>query len=250
MEDKSYDGLVMDFSFVRLITFDCYGTLIDWETGILNALRMLLPNTADVSDEQLLEMYGETEARIEAGPYLSYRAVLSRCVEAMASSLGKTLSPADAQRFSESLRQWKPFPDTVESLKALAERYKLAVISNVDDDLFAFTQKLLPVSFEFVVTAQQVGSYKPSLNNFGEAVKRALQAGIKPDQILHVAQSLHHDIAPANSIGLKNVWVNRRYGKRGSGATVGSSAKPMVEVHSLAELVRLICKVEGGTAAS
>jgi 2-haloacid dehalogenase len=240
----------MDFSSVRLLTFDCYGTLIDWETGILNSLRVLLPKLTDVSDDQLLEMYGEIEARIEAGPYLSYRAVLSRCVEEMAGRLGKTLAPSDAQRFPESLKQWKPFPDTVESLKALAGRYRLAVVSNVDDDLFAFTQKLLPVSFEFVVTAQQVRSYKPSLNNFGEAVKRALQSDIKPDQMLHVAQSLHHDIAPANSIGLKNVWVNRRYGKPGGGATLVSAAKPMMEVHSLAELAQEMTKAAGGTAVS
>jgi 2-haloacid dehalogenase len=240
----------MDFSSVRLLTFDCYGTLIDWETGILNSLRVLLPKLTDISDDQLLEMYGEIEARIEAGPYLSYRAVLSRCVEEMAGRLGRTLAPSDAQRFPESLKQWKPFADTVESLKTLATRYRLAVVSNVDDDLFAFTQKLLPVSFEFVVTAQQVRSYKPSLNNFGEAVKRALQAGIKPDQMMHVAQSLHHDIGPANSIGLKNVWVNRRYGKPGGGATLVSAANPMMEVHNLAELAQEMTKATGETAVS
>ena len=231
-----YYGRVMDFSSVRLITFDCYGTLIDWETGMLNSLRVLLPNLTGVSDEQLLEMYGEIEARLESGPYLVYRAILSRTAEEIAGRVGRSINPADAQRFSESLKQWKPFPDTVEGLQKLATRYRLAIISNVDDDLFAATQKLLQAPFEFVVTAQQVRSYKPSLNNFGEAVKRALQAGIKPDQILHVAQSLYHDIAPANSIGLKNVWVNRRFGKSGSGATAGSTARPMLEVQSIGEL--------------
>lgn len=232
----------MDLSSIRLITFDCYGTLIDWETGMLNSLRLLLPNIAEIPDEQLLTMYGEIEARIESGPYLVYRAVLSRAIEEMAATLGKPIAPGDAQRFSESLKQWKPFPDTIEALQRLAKRYKLAVISNVDDDLFAATQTLLQVSFDFVVTAQQVRSYKPSLNNFGEAVKRALRLDVKPDQILHAAQSLYHDIAPANSLGLKNVWVNRRHGKPGTGATVGSSTAPMMEVRSVAELADLLTR--------
>ena len=226
----------MDFSAIRLITFDCYGTLIDWETGILRSLRGLIPGLREVPDDQLLEMYGEIEEKIESGPYASYRIVLSRAVEQLAHRFHKTIQPGDAQRFGDSLKAWQPFPDTVAGLKKLATRYKLGIISNIDDDLFAASHKLLQAPFELIVTAQQVRSYKPSTNNFGEMIKRADQAGIKAEQILHAAQSLYHDIEPTNSIGRKNCWVNRRYGKLGAGATKPSTAKPMFEVKSIGEL--------------
>lgn len=223
----------MDFSEVQLITFDCYGTLIDWETGILAAFRVLLPDHEHIRDEQLLEMYGEIEVQLEAGPYLSYRTVLVRTAKEMGRRLQVEFSEDACQRFAESLTQWPPFPDTVESLKKLAKHYQLGIISNTDDDLFSASHKLLQAPFGMIVTAQQVKSYKPSLKNFEEAVRRA---GIPKTNILHVAQSIYHDIVPANSLGLKNVWVNRRFGKHGPGATVAANAKPGLEVRSLAEL--------------
>jgi len=230
----------MDISRVELITFDCYGTLIDWETGMLRALRLLFPDHPHVSDEQFLAMYGEIEAQLEAGPYLSYRTVLSRTAQEMGRRLGASLSPEDYQQFAESLKQWPPFPDTVESLQALARHYRLGIISNTDDDLFAASHQLLKAPFAMIVTAQQVKSYKPSLNNFQEAMRRA---GVPRENILHAAQSLYHDIAPANTLGLKNVWVNRRFGKQGPGATVSSDVKPMLEVRSLAELAAVLIPV-------
>src|SRR5947209_6888199 len=223
----------MDFSSVQLITFDCYGTLIDWETGMLAALRSLFPSHAHITDEQLLAMYGEIEVRLEAGPYLAYRTVLSRTAEEMGRRLGVELSAEQCQQFAESLKRWPPFPDSVESLKTLAKHYRLGIISNTDDDLFAASQKLLQAPFAMIVTAQQVQSYKPSLRNFEEAMKRA---GIPKETMLHAAQSIYHDIAPANTLGLKNVWVNRRFGKQGPGATVTGDAKPGLEVRSLSEL--------------
>ena len=227
----------MDLSEVQLITFDCYGTLIDWETGMLGALRVLFPDHARISDEQLLEMYGEIEVRLEAGPYLSYRTVLSRTAKEMGRRLGVDLSDDACRQFAESLKQWPPFPDTVEGLKKLANHYRLGIISNTDDDLFAASHKLLQAPFAMIVTAQQVQSYKPSLRNFEEAMRRA---GIPKRNILHAAQSIYHDIVPANSLGLKNVWVNRRFGKQGPGATVAGNAKPGLEVRSLAELAETL----------
>ncbi len=223
----------MDFKQVRLITFDCYGTLIDWESGILRALRPLF---AGVSDDQLLKLYSEIEPEIQSASYLPYRTVLGRAVEQIGQRLNRKVLPAEAEAFAESLKQWQPFPDTVAALHILARHYKLGIISNIDDDLFAATNKLLDTSFDLIVTAQQVRSYKPSLSNFYEAIKRAGNAGIRKDEILHAAESRHHDIAPANVLGLKNVWVNRRFGKEGGGATRASEAKPGLEVHSLAEL--------------
>lgn len=227
----------MDISAVDLITFDCYGTLIDWETGMLAALRLLFPDHPHVSDEQLLAMYGEIETRLEAGPYLAYRTVLTQTAQEMGHRLGKGLSAEACGQFAESLKQWPPFSDTVESLQALARHYRLGIISNTDDDLFAASHQLLKAPFAMIVTAQQVRSYKPSLKNFQEAMKRA---GVPKENILHAGQSLYHDIAPANTLGLKNVWVNRRFGKQGPGATVAGDARPMLEVRSLDELARTL----------
>src|SRR6267142_437303 len=218
----------MDFKQVRLITFDCYGTLIDWESGMLRSLRPLFANT---SDDQLLKLYSEIEPEIQSASYLPYRTVLAQTVGQIGQRLGRKVSAAEAEAFAESLKQWQPFPDTVAAPHALAKRYKLGIISNIDDDLFAATNKLLDTSFDLIVTAQQVRSYKPSLGNFYEAIKRAGNAGIRKEEILHAAESRHHDIAPANMLGLKKVGENRRFGTEGGGATRASEAKPGLEVH-------------------
>ena len=200
---------------------------------MLAALRSLFRNHTNISDEQLLAMYGEIEVQLEEGEYLSYRTVLSRTAEEMGRRLATELSAENCRQFAESLKRWPPFPDTVDSLKILAKHYRLGIISNTDDDLFAASQKLLQVPFAMIVTAQQVQSYKPSLKNFQEAMKRT---DVPKEKMLHVGQSLYHDIAPANTLGLKNVWVNRRFGKPGPGATVAGDAKPGLEVRSLSEL--------------
>lgn len=236
--------VTMNLKAVRLITFDCYGTLIDWETGMLASLRSLLRKRVEIEDDKLLELYGEIEVQIESGPYMVYRAVLGRAAEEIGRRLGAPISAADAQHFAQSLRLWKPFPDTVDALHALAKYYKLAIISNVDDDLFADTQRLLKTSFEFVVTAQQVRSYKPSHKNFEEAMKRADERSISKKEMLHAGQSLYHDIAPANALGLKSAWVNRRFDKSGSGATTPGSAKPLFKVNSMAELAKKLVPEE------
>lgn len=226
----------MDFSSIRLITFDCYGTLIDWETGILGSLKALLRKPPDIDDDKLLNLYAEIEAQLESGPYMVYRAILGRAAQEIGRRLEVSIDAGDAQRFAESLRIWKPFPDTVDALHALSKRYKMAIISNVDDDLFADTQRLLKTSFEFVVTAQQVRSYKPSQRNFQEALARAEKSGIKKEEILHAAESLYHDIGPANALGLKTAWVHRRFDKSGFGATKPGTAMPRLRVRSVAEL--------------
>ncbi len=224
----------MDFSSVRLITFDCYGTLIDWETGILQALRPLFARNGNpVPDTELLAHYGEIEAELESGPYLRYRDVLARTAEEMGQRLDVKILSQQAKDFAESLPQWEPFPDTVAALKTLSKKFQLGIISNIDDDFFALTQKKLPIPFALIVTAQQVQSYKPSLRNFEEAIKRS---GRNKNEVLHAGQSLYHDVAPANSLGIKNVWVNRPSIVPNSGAAKPGVAQPSLEVHSLAEL--------------
>jgi 2-haloacid dehalogenase len=229
----------MSFDSIRLITFDCYGTLIDWENGLLAALRPLFSHDGRmVGDVQILELYGEIEAEFESGPYLPYREILSRTAQEIGRRLGIKVPAEEGSAFSESLVRWKPFSDTVPALQSLSRRFRLGIISNIDDDLFAETRKkFAPVEFDVVVTAQQMQSYKPAQRNFEEAIRRS---GLGKDQILHAGQSLYHDIAPANALGIRNVWVNRPSIRPGSGAAKPGTAKPDYEVHTMAELALLL----------
>jgi 2-haloacid dehalogenase len=143
----------------------------------------------------------------------------------------------ERKAFGQSVADWQPFPDTVSALFALKHKYKLVILSNVDDDLFAYSAKKLQVRFDDVITAEQCGSYKPSLNNFRVAQERV---GVPKKKWLHVAQSLFHDIAPAKEMGLHTVWVNRRWDKQGGGETRPMNATPDVEVRSLGELAVLV----------
>src|SRR5258708_1331584 len=229
----------MPFESIRLITFDCYGTLIDWENGMLIALRPLFSRDGrKVPDPQLLELYGEIEAELEAGRYLPYRQGVAQTAQEIGRRLGAEISAEEGRAFAESFACWNPFIDTIAALQSLARRFRLGIISNVDDDLFAETRKkLAPVEFDFVVTAQQMQSYKPSHRNFEEAIRRS---GLSKGQILHAGQSLYHDIAPANALGIRNVWVNRQSIRPGSGAARPGTATPNYEVRTLAELSALL----------
>jgi 2-haloacid dehalogenase len=228
---------VLDFSQFECLTFDCYGTLIDWESGILAALKPILAvHDRLIGDEEVLELYGAIESEIEAGDYLRYRDVLRLVAERIAARLSCALHENEIDALPESLKRWPPFPDTVEALRRLKSRYRLAIVSNTDDDLFAETAKLLAVPFDFVITAEQARSYKPSHRNFELALKRI---GLPKQKILHCAQSLFHDIVPAKPLGIANVWVNRRAERKSSGATVPADAKPDATVTSLEELARL-----------
>lgn len=230
----------MEFDSIRLITFDCYGTLIDWENGMLAALRPMFSRSGNaVPDAQLLEHYGDAEAELEAGPYLPYREVLSRSVQQMGRRLGVEISTEQGAAFARTLPQWDPFPDTVPALQRMSKKFRLGIISNVDDDLFAMTRKKLDATFDFVVTAQQVQSYKPAHRNFEEALRRS---GLAREQVLHAGQSLYHDIAPANALGIRNVWVDRPSARPGSGAARPGAATPTYKVHSLSELAALAVK--------
>jgi 2-haloacid dehalogenase len=232
----------LDFGAFDALTFDCYGTLIDWETGLLTALRAALgPVTAD--DEALLEGYARHEAELEAGPYLRYREVLATAVGRMAVELGTTVSNEDAATFGASVASWPAFPDSAEALSRLHRRYRLGVITNCDDDLFAASARRLETTFDEVVTAQQARAYKPSTRGFELMFERL---GLPRDRILHVAQSLFHDHVPAKRLGLTTVWVNRRAGRPGTGATPPADATPDLTVTSMAALADLA--VGGGAA--
>ena len=225
---------MLNFDRFEALTFDCYGTLIDWETGIGDALRPIF-EAHDVTPQadQTLELFGELESTAEKGPYLDYKSILRTVLSGMGQRLGFTPTAPELDRFGLSVADWPAFSDSARALRALKHRYKLGILSNIDDDLFAYSAPRLGVAFDWVITAQQAHSYKPSLNNFHLAIERL---GLPRDRILHVAQSLYHDIAPAKSLGLATVWVNRRHGRPGSGATPPAQAQPDLEVPDLETL--------------
>lgn len=223
--------MMFDLTHFTWLTFDCYGTLIDWEIGILTALRPILGHHGQsLGDEEVLELFGRLEQQQEAGAYLPYREVLENVVGELGHHLGFEPTHDEVHALPLSLPSWPPFPDTVPALRRLKSVYKLAVISNTDDDLFAETGRRLEVPFDAVITAQQARSYKPSHRNFELALERL---GVASDRVLHVAQSLYHDHVPARELGIYSVWINRRAGKQGGGATVPADIKPRFEFPDL-----------------
>ena len=229
---------VQDGKRFEAITFDCYGTLVDWESGILAALGPVLrAHRIEAQDDALLARYAELESAAEAGAYHSYREVLRAVVAGFGAALGFEPTRQELACLETSLPHWRPFPDTVAALSILAKRFRLGVISNVDDDLFSHTAKALGVHFDLVVTAQQVGAYKPAVRLFHCAL-RAL--ALPAARVLHAAQSLYHDVVPAQSLGMSTVWVQRRRAASGFGATPPATATPDLVVPDLQSLVNLL----------
>jgi 2-haloacid dehalogenase len=228
---------MLDFTRFKVLTFDCYGTMIDWETGIFSALRPILANhEKKITDCEVLDLYSELEASAEQGEFRRYRDVLQSVVRGFGERLGFSPTNAEVRSLPESLANWQPFPDTVEALCQLKRHYQLAVISNVDDDLFATTAPKLGVAFDHVITAQQAGCYKPCMGIFELAEDRI---GVSRKQWLHVGQSIYHDVIPAQSLGIATVWVNRPSPRPGAGAAKAISGKPDLELPDLRTLANL-----------
>ena len=220
----------MSYEDFDVLTFDCYGTLIDWEAGIAAAARFQLGDAiASHSDEDLIAAFAAVEHDAEV-PYKPYREVLALSLRGMGERLGFSVSDAQASGFGTSVGQWPAFPDSAEALQRLQERFKLVVITNCDDDLFAQSERRLGVSFGYVITAQQAGSYKPDHANFLLAFERIDEPR---ERILHVAQSLFHDHVPAKALGMTSVWIDRRQG-RGGGASLDVEAHPDATFTSMA----------------
>jgi 2-haloacid dehalogenase len=229
---------MLDFEMFEVMTFDCYGTLIDWESGIASAMgKMLKSHGVTLEGDEILELFAKLESQIEAGTFHNYKTVLAKVAEGFGQELDFIPDRSEIESFSWSVEDWPPFHDSVEALHCLQKRYGLAVISNVDNDLFAFSAQHLKTDFDWVITAEEVKSYKPLLNNFYYAIEKI---GIPKERILHVAQSLYHDIEPAEKVGLKTVWINRRHDKEGFGATPAALARPDVELPDLLGLASLV----------
>jgi 2-haloacid dehalogenase len=224
----------------ELLTFDCYGTLVDWETGILDVLKpWASANAVGAGSEELLAAFGAAESVVQrASPQALYQDVLREAMGRIAVSFGKTARTEERESLARSVGDWPVFADTVEGLRALKNWHKLMVLSNVDKESFARTAPKLGVALDGFVSAEEVGAYKPDRRMFDRALAVARNWGIPPKRILHVAQSLFHDIEPAKRLGLRTVWVDRRGGRPG-GATPKASgdATPDLRVTSLGELV-------------
>jgi 2-haloacid dehalogenase len=217
------------FDPFAVITFDCYGTLIDWESGLLGALQPILRRHGqNLSDAQILVLYGELEPKAQ-NPYRRYREVLAEVAHGFGKRLGFAVAQSEAESLAESMKEWKPFPDTVAALEKLKTRFKLGIISNVDDDLFAASARHLKVKFDQVITAEQAKAYKPSLAPFNLALERFR---ISRERVVHAGQSIYHDVLPAKSLGLATVLVYRR----GFGAARPAEGMPDLEVPDLETL--------------
>jgi 2-haloalkanoic acid dehalogenase type II len=203
------------------LSFDCYGTLIDWEAGIAAVLRRWADaHGRPLPDEELLAAYSVQEAEAEvAEPGELYPKILARSMRSLGTALGIPVSDAEADAFATSVPDWPAFPDSADALARLERRYKLIILSNVDRASFSGSKRRLGATFTSILTAQDIGSYKPSPRNFEALLVESARLGIPKGKLLHVAQSLFHDHVPAKAAGLPTVWINRRRGKPGSGAT-------------------------------
>ena len=229
---------MVDLRGFEVFSFDCYGTLIDWETGIVRAMHQILgEHGLTRSDDDILGLFAELESAAQRPPYKRYTEVLGIVAEGFAARWGFKITAGQRSRFAASVADWPAFPDSADALDRIGNHVDLVILSNIDDDLFKASALKLGVQFTEVMTAQQVGSYKPDPRNFQALVDR-----IKRPQssLLHVAQSRFHDIAPANQIGLATAWVNRRAGQAGGGATPAQEAVPDLEVPDLATLADMV----------
>ena len=214
-----------------IVTFDCYGTLIDWESGITDAfVRTAREYGVELRREEVLRAYEIIEPVVEREQFRFYRDVLAETASRVAHALGWPLAFELSTFLASSMSSWKPFPDTNAALERLrAAGYELGILSNVDDDLLSATRRHFTVDFDLIVTAQQVQSYKPAPGHFLEAKRR-----IGSDRWLHAAQSNFHDIVPTNALGIDNAWVNRRSDAPLPGGT------PKYDVRDMAELAGLL----------
>jgi 2-haloacid dehalogenase len=205
----------MKLTDFKALTFDCYGTLIDWEAGIYAALQPLLAKRATpLTKDEALETFARHESAQEAEtPTMIYSDVLTAVHQRLADEWGLSASEAEHRDFGKSVPDWPAFPDSAEALAYLKQHYKLVILSNVDRTSFAGSNARLGVSFDAIYTAQDIGSYKPDLANFHYML-------VHKADILHTAQSLFHDHAPAKAVGLASAWIDRRHATGGFGATM------------------------------
>ena len=211
-----------EFDRFSALSFDCYGTLIDWETGIRAALGVWADrHEVTAPENELLGLFAafETEVEQEAHPAPPYPLVLEETLRRIGATLGTEVDEADSQAFGSSVADWPAFADSGSALSRLQQQYRLIIVSNIDRASFAASNRRLGVTFDRVITAEEVGAYKPQEPHFAALLAQIGAWDLRPDQLLHVAQSLFHDHEPAHRMGLATVWIDRRHGQGGYGAT-------------------------------
>ena len=232
----------MKLSQFKVLTFDCYGTLIDWESGMVEALQPLAKRAPrPLTRNQILEAHAKHEAAQERWtPGRTYRDLLAVVYKRLAEDWDIDASWAECQAYGRSVGNWPAFPDSAEALQYLKKHYKLVILSNVDNESFAASNKKLQVAFDAVLTAEDIGSYKPDERNFRYMLERLGAMGYGKADILHTAESLFHDHEPANRIGLTSCWIWRRHADTGFGATMAPSVKPTYQFRytSLMEMAK------------
>jgi len=232
------------------LSFDCYGTLIDWETGILATLRPWAERHGlGAGDDALLAEFSRIEPALQvAAPATLYPDILADAFRAVGRHFGRAVGDAEARAFGQSVKDWPAFADSAGALAYLKRHYKLAILSNIDRASFAHSNRRLGVEFDLIVTAEDVGSYKPTPRNFEVLLERLAGLGVPKARVLHTAESLYHDHVPAKRFGLASAWINRRTGKGSFGATRApdESVRPDWQFASLAELAAAHRQETGG----
>jgi 2-haloacid dehalogenase len=220
--------LLTDFD---ALTFDCYGTLIDWESGMIAALKGLTDRAArPLTRDQILEAHGRHEAGQEAyTPTRLYRDVLAIVYKRMAEEWGVYATHEECVAYGRSIGDWPAFEDSPAALQYLKQHFRLAILSNVDNESFQASNRRLQVQFDAIYTAEDIGSYKPAARNFEYMLEKLGERGIAKGKILHTAESLFHDHKPANALGLRSCWIYRRHAQQGFGATMDPGEKPRVD---------------------
>ncbi len=231
----------MKLTDFKALTFDCYGTLIDWETGMLAGLKPLTSRAGlNRSRDQILQAHARHESSQQLQtPSMLYRKLLPIVYRRLAEEWGVSVSWAECVAYGGSVKNWPAFPDSVGALQYLKKHYRLVILSNVDNESFAASNAKLMVDFDAVYTAEDVGSYKPSDRNFDYMLKKLETIGIAKQQVLHTAESMFHDHEPANRHGLASCWIYRRHDQQGFGATMNPGEMPHYDFlfDSMADLV-------------
>ncbi|HKJ38416.1 MAG TPA: haloacid dehalogenase type II [Anaerolineales bacterium] len=236
----------MKLSDFKVLTFDCYGTLIDWESGMVNALTLLTDKlNGKLTRNEILEAHARHEANQQAQtPHKPYRELLAIVYRRLSEEWGVQITWNECVQYGNSVKKWTTFADSADALKYLKQHFKLVILSNVDNESFAESNKKLGIDFDAIYTAEDIGSYKPSDRNFEYMISMLKSNGYEKTDILHTAESMFHDHAPANRHGLKSSWIYRRHGQEGFGATMHpgdmphyefrfTSMKEMAEAHKL-----------------
>ncbi|MEX3786585.1 MULTISPECIES: haloacid dehalogenase type II [Paraburkholderia] len=231
----------MKLTDFEALTFDCYGTLIDWESGIFEALQPLLERArTPLTRDQVLEAHARHESSQQIfTPAKRYQELLSIVYKRMAEEWGLPYTHEECVAYGRSIRNWPAFPDSAAALQYLKQHYKLVILSNIDNESFTYSNARLQVEFDAIITAEDVGSYKPSPRNFEYMLQKLDQRGIRKGKILHTAESLFHDHKPANEFGLASCWIYRRHSQPGFGATMDPGSQPNLDFrfNSMADFV-------------